>query len=60
MAKRNLAPYPCKYIPSFGPVVLSMPEYLYFVLEVLFTEKMPCLSGFISDINVLNVNLMKR
>ena len=46
MAKRNLAPYPCKYMPSFGPVVLSMPVFLSFVFEGLFTKKMLCLSVF--------------
>ena len=33
-------------MPSFGPVVLSMPVYLSFVFEGLFTKKMLCLSVF--------------
>ena len=43
----------------FGQIVLFIPQCLSFVREVLFTEQTPGPSGFLFDINLLNVKLLK-
>ena len=65
MEKRNPAHYPCKSMQSFGPIVLSISEYLfplfflYLSFECFSLNKTPVLSGFVFNVNFVNVELMK-